>query len=141
MSRAEFRQLAEDRILDAAALLAPVAQRWSAHYYLAGYSVECGLKSCVLAYVERTGVIFKDKKFLENCWTHDLEKLVKFAGLATEFGQARAANPVLDGYWGVVKDWTEESRYQQKTQVQAEALYAAITNNPDGVMPWIRVRW
>ena len=49
------------------------AGRWSRAYYLAGYAVECGLKACVLAYVERTCVIFLDKKFSEKCWTHDVE--------------------------------------------------------------------
>ena len=36
-----MQQLAEDRILDAASLLA--VGRWSGAYYLAGYAVECGL--------------------------------------------------------------------------------------------------
>jgi hypothetical protein len=61
MNRAELQQLAEDRRLDAEALLA--AQRWAGAYYLAGYAVECGLKACIMAYVERTGVIFKNPKF------------------------------------------------------------------------------
>lgn len=73
MNRLELRQLAEDRILDAANLLA--GQRWSGTYYLSGYAVECGLKACILAHVEKTGVIFLDKKFGETCWTHDLTAL------------------------------------------------------------------
>lgn len=60
MNRIELQQLASDRILDAEALLA--ARRWSGAYYLGGYAVECGLKSCVLAYVERTGIIFQNRK-------------------------------------------------------------------------------
>ncbi len=39
VNRAELQQLAEDRILDAQALLA--VNRWSGAYYLAGYAVEC----------------------------------------------------------------------------------------------------
>jgi hypothetical protein len=141
VNRTELRQLAEDRILDAAALLAPASQRWSGAYYLAGYAVECGLKSCVLAHVERTGVIFKERKFLENCWTHDLKILVKSAGLESQFGQARSASPGLDLNWATVTDWSEESRYEQKNQIGAEELYEAITNNNDGVMQWIRIHW
>jgi len=53
VNRAELRQLAEDRILDAEHLLA--AGRWSGAYYLAGYAVECGLKACIMARVESTG--------------------------------------------------------------------------------------
>jgi hypothetical protein len=42
VNKDELRQLAQDRILDAKALLA--ARRWSGAYYLAGYAVECALK-------------------------------------------------------------------------------------------------
>jgi hypothetical protein len=37
LNRAELRQLAEDRVLDARALLKE--GRWSGAYYLAGYAV------------------------------------------------------------------------------------------------------
>ena len=49
--RAAWQQLAEDRILDARAHLASGVERWSAAYYLIGYAVECGLKSCILSRV------------------------------------------------------------------------------------------
>jgi HEPN domain-containing protein len=139
VNRMQLQQLAADRIIDAQTLLA--AGRWSGAYYLAGYAVECGLKSCVLAFVERTGVIFLERKFQDHCWTHELEMLLKTAGLEPEFGQARGRNPALAGYWGVVKDWKETSRYEQKTQSEAEQLYEAIIQNPDGILPWIQTRW
>jgi hypothetical protein len=93
VNRAELRQLAEDRALDAGALLA--ASRWSGAYYLAGYAVECGLKACILAYVEATGAIFQDKKFAEKCWTHDLDVLLGLANLKTALGVDAAANLAL----------------------------------------------
>jgi len=49
VNRPQLRQLAEDRILDAACLLA--CGRPAGAYYLAGYAVECGLKACILAYI------------------------------------------------------------------------------------------
>jgi hypothetical protein len=134
-----LQQLAEDRVLDARALLN--VQTWSGAYYLAGYAVECGLKSCVLAFLERTGAIFKDRKFQENCWTHEPEKLAKLAGLDAQLGATIGANPSFAGYWGVAKDWAETSRYEQKTQVEAESLYTAISDNADGVLQWIRTHW
>lgn len=79
VNRAQLRQLAEDRILDAECLLA--SGRPAGAYYLAGYTVECGLKACIMAHVEAAGAIFQDKKFSEKCWTHDLEELVKLANL------------------------------------------------------------
>ncbi len=139
MNRTELQRLAEDRILDAAALLA--ANRWSGAYHLAGYAVERGLKACVLRYIETTGAIFLDKKYAEKCWTHDLEVLAALANVKPQLDIDAAANPVLSGNWGVAKDWEETSRYEQKTQAQAQALYDAITNDPDGVLPWIRMRW
>ena len=69
-------------MLDAAAALL-AAGRWSAAYYLAGYAVECALKACVLGHLIRTDavVIFRDRKYSENCWKHDFEKLIQAAGL------------------------------------------------------------
>jgi hypothetical protein len=48
MDRTGWQRLAEEWIEDARALLA--AHRWGCAYYAAGYAVECGLNSCVLAY-------------------------------------------------------------------------------------------
>jgi len=139
LNRAELRSLAEDRVLDAGALLEE--NRWSGDYYLAGYAIECGLKACVLAFVERTGVIFQDKKFLEKCWTHDIEALVKAADLEMTRGLDISANPDLGANWLVVKDWSEVARYQQWTEFQARKLYEAVTETANGVLPWVRVHW
>ena len=131
--------LAEDRILDAAALLA--ANRWSAAYYLAGYAVECGLKACIMAHVERTGVIFEDKKYGEKCWTHDLEALITLAGVAADLEADCEGSAALNDNWTLTTEWRETCRYGQKTQAEAEKLYNAITNDPNGILTWIRRRW
>jgi hypothetical protein len=93
VNRADFQQLADVRIVEATALLA--AGCWDGAYYLAGYAVECGLRACILAYVERTGVTFKDKKFSEKCWTHDAEALLAIADLTAAFDLAATADPTL----------------------------------------------
>ncbi len=139
MNRAELQQLAEDRLIDAQVMLA--AGRWSGAYYLAGYAVELGLKSCVMKLIIDEGVIFEDKKFSEKCWTHDLLELVKLARLEKKRGNVIAANPAFDKSWQVVERWTEASRYQQMSRTEAEELYSAITDAVDGVMPWIRSHW
>ena len=131
MNRAELQQLSTERIEDACALLA--VSRWPGAYYLAGYSLECALKSCVLAYIERTGVIFEDKKYAEKCWTHDLESLVKQAGLTVDRDKATGANSTLEDNWLIAKDWSEASRYQMSTQPQAEELLNAISDNTPSV--------
>ncbi|MFO0960409.1 MAG: hypothetical protein U0800_23735 [Isosphaeraceae bacterium] len=139
MNRSRLRMLAEGRVLEAQALLD--AGFWAGAYYLAGYAVECGLKACVLAYIEDTGVIFQDRRFSDKCWTHDVEELVKLAGLERDRGLDISANPVLGVNWMVVKDWDEGSRYSQWTELQARKLFEAITSPTDGVLPWIRARW
>jgi HEPN domain-containing protein len=138
VNRLELRQLAEDRIADAAVLLA--AGRWSGAYYLAGYALECGLKACI-ARLTNQDDFPRDRKFVEECYTHNLEKLLKAAGLKAALDADTSANPALAGNWGVANEWEETSRYAQKTQVEAQKLYDAITNDPDGVLPWIRLRW
>lgn len=141
VNRAQLQQLAQGRVEDAEVLIR--AGRWSAAYYLAGYALELGPKSCVLHHIELNGLIFSDKSYLSDlskCWTHDLPALMKLAGFTSEFGLACQADPILDGYWGVAKDWREVSRYQQKSQAEAEALFEAITNDPGGVLPWMRTR-
>jgi HEPN domain-containing protein len=139
VNRAQLRQLAEDRILDAAQLLA--GGRWAGAYYLAGYAVECGLKACIMAYVEATGVIFQERKFSEKCWTHDFEELLKLADLKPTLEADTATNAAFATNWTTAKDWEETDRYEQKTQAEAQALSDAITNDPNGVLPWIRIPW
>jgi hypothetical protein len=138
VNRVELRQLAEDRIADAATLLA--AGRWSGAYYLAGYAVECGLKACI-ARLTNQDDFPRERKFVDECYTHNLERLLGAAGLKPVLDADTGANPAFSANWGFAKDWKESSRYERKSQADAQALYDAITSNPDGVLPWIRQRW
>ncbi|MFO7904770.1 MAG: hypothetical protein ACQESR_11225 [Planctomycetota bacterium] len=139
MNRTELQQLSDDRIEDARVLLE--AKRWPAAYYLAGYALECALKSCVLAYIDRTGIIFEDKKYAQKRWTHDIEDLVRQAGLTIERDKAADANITLGQHWSIAKDWSESSRYRLSTQLQAEKLFNALTDTTDGVLPWVKNFW
>ena len=141
-TRAEWQQLAEDRILDAQALLVVGVDRWSAAYYLIGYAVECGLKSCVVRRVTaHPEVIYEDRKFSNDAWTHDLESLLVVADIKADRDNDAAANLALYQNWQQVKDWNERSRYEQKTQAMAQRLFEAVTDPHNGVMQWIRARW
>lgn len=139
MNRTHLQQLSGARIEDARALLA--ANQWSGAYYLAGYALECALKSCVLAYIEQTGIIFEEKQYAQKCWTHDIEVLVGQAGLAGERDKAINANLKFGRHWVTVKDWSESSRYRLSTQSQAEKLFEALTDNTDEVLPWVKKFW
>jgi hypothetical protein len=139
LNRTDLQQLSQDRLLDTEALIA--ASRWSGAYYLAGYAIECALKAAVLQYVERTGIIFEDKKSAEKCWTHDIEVLVKMADLEVARGNAIQTNTQLGTNWLLAKDWNELSRYRNSTQAQAESMYNAISDPTNGVLQWIKLYW
>ena len=139
VNQALLRQMADERILDAAALRA--AGRWAYAYYVAGYAVECALKSCVLAQMVNTGGIFTNKKIGEECLTHKFRTLVSLAGLTAVLNAELAANAAFADHWGTVESWKETSRYEEKTRPEADELYLAITDNANGVMRWIRNHW
>jgi hypothetical protein len=88
-----------------------------------------------------TGGVFTNKKFAEECFTHDFGTLVRLAGLTAELNAELAANSAFVGFWGTAILWKETSRYEQKIQPEADALYLAITDNANGVMRWIRKYW
>jgi HEPN domain-containing protein len=128
-----------DRIEDAKVLLD--AGRWSAAYYIAGYAAECALKACILGRIDRTGIVFTEKRFQEKCWTHSLEELVKQAGLDAELGMTIAAHPAFGVRWSIVKAWNELSRYGQSPESDARELFDALVDDPDGILKWLQIHW
>jgi hypothetical protein len=46
----------------------------------------------------------------------------------------------LGDNWIKAKEWSELSRYQEKTQSEAEQLLRAILGK-NGVLPWLMQRW
>ncbi len=131
--------MAEERIKDAKVLLD--GGRWEFAYYAAGYSVECALKSCLLARMIYTAWVFEEKWKAQECLTHDFGDLVKLAGLILELKAKQAASPVFAVNWGTAVLWKVSSRYESKSEAEARALYAAITDDPDGVLQWTRNYW
>lgn len=140
MDRPDWQALAEERILAAQALLS--AGQWASAYYLAGYAVEFGLKSCVLVRVAKhPKLIFEERRFSEKCWSHSVQDLIELAGLKDQRDADIVANPALEANWLLVTAWNEKSRYAKKVQAEAEALFSAITDRTNGVMQWIRIHW
>jgi HEPN domain-containing protein len=143
VNRAELQQMTEQRLLDAKALLD--GGRWEFAYYAAGYAVECALKSCILARMIYTGWVFQEKLKGNECLTHDFGELIKIAGMTEllndQFKTSAAAGGAFVANWGVVNQWKVTSRYDPKTETEARALYAAITDDPDGVLRWIKAYW
>jgi hypothetical protein len=116
------------------------AGQYSGAYYLVGYSVECALKACVARTVQRHD--FPDRNFASRAFTHELEKLLRLAGLEAALEADTAANPQLNLNWTVVKDWTVESRYDHLiSKARANDLYSACTARTHGILAWVRLRW
>jgi len=139
LTRTDFQQLADTRIAEAGLLLANCM--WDGAYYLAGYAVECALKACIMAYVERTGIIFEDKKYSEKCWTHDVEVLVVLADLEPTLNALCATDPAFEKNWEKAVNWAETRRYMRSTEVEARELFTAITEPAHGVLQWIQKHW
>lgn len=140
MTRAEWQTITDERRAAAQVLLA--SGYWASAYYLVGDAVAAGLKSCILTLLSgKPELIFRDRRFSERCWTHKIEELVTLADLESVRDADTASNPLLGVYWGLVKKWTENSRYEMKSQAEAEDLDRAITDPVNGVMQWIKARW
>jgi HEPN domain-containing protein len=140
VNRADFQDLAELRVAEAECLFQNGL--FDGAYYLAGYSVEAGLKACIAKLTNQYD--FPSKNAQRDCYTHDLEILLKTAGLDKMLADDRNANPALDTYWKIVKGWKEESRYDSrgsKTHQIAADFLRAIGDAPDGVLTWIKKHW
>ncbi|HVA48013.1 MAG TPA: hypothetical protein VNH11_16710 [Pirellulales bacterium] len=140
MTKQDWQDLAETRLIDAGILLQN--QRWSAVYYLAGYAVECGLKACVVGFVENNpGIIYEERRFSDACWTHKLSELIGVARLDAACVADSVANPAFAQNWAVTIRWNEASRYVLVPEPKARELYDATSHPQDGVMKWIRDHW
>lgn len=138
MNRTELQSLSRLRVRDARALLR--AGQFQAAYYLAGYAVECGLKACIARRIQRYD--FPDKKTVDQSYSHDLNQLVRVAGLGPAHAREIGENPAFDINWAIVKDWSELARYDLTiTRNKAEDMYSAVNAPSSGVLRWVRTHW
>ena len=108
-------------------------------YYLCGYVVECGLKACIAKQTRRYD--FPDKDTVNASYNHNLTKLVKTASLELDLKREIERYPPFALSWSIVKDWSEESRYEKHTEKEAQALYWAVKDRKQGVLQWIKRHW
>jgi HEPN domain-containing protein len=134
MNRADLQHLAEVRLREADALLQ--GGNHPGAYYLGGYTVECALKACIAKQTQQFD--FPDKTLVARSHTHNLSELLALAGLKPQLGRESAA---LRANWGVVKDWSERSRYQVRDAQAAQDLFDAIADASDGVLEWLKQHW
>jgi len=138
MNRFDLQKMAEERVADAAALLA--AERFQAAYYLCGYAIECALKACIARKTREFD--FPDRKLANDSYVHDLEKLLKVAGIELLLEEDGRQNGVFAANWVTVQDWSEASRYDASiTPAEASELFLAVTDELNGVLAWLKKWW
>ncbi|GLS28786.1 HEPN domain-containing protein [Neomesorhizobium albiziae] len=137
MERAVLQALAKAKLRDAELLFQN--ERYSNAYYLFGYAVEIAIKSRISS-VFRPDTI-PDRKFVQDIYSHDLNKLIALAGLSAELTESRAASPVFDGHWSAVSDWNESSRYDMIDVFAATAMRNAMVDADQGIFRWLQERW
>jgi HEPN domain-containing protein len=137
VNRIDFQEVCELRLRESKALLD--AGLADGAYYLAGYAVECALKASI---AKRTLQHDFPEKESRNYYIHDLEDLLGFARLKLDLDLASRTNPALKANWTIVRNWSEESRYERgRTLQDATQLLTAIEDAAGGLLPWLRQRW
>lgn len=138
MNRADLQQLADVRVEDAIVLLD--SARYPAAYYLVGYAVECALKACIAKQIREFD--FPEKKLIVDSYSHDLSRLLRLSGVGHLHEVEMRENTAFATNRLVVKDWSEESRYDPTVgENVARDMYAAVTDPTHGVLTWLKKHW
>lgn len=138
MNRGDLQRLARVRLAEARVLLA--AKKYDGAYYLAGYAVECALKSCIAKQFKKYD--FPEKKLVVDSHTHNLEQLLSVSGLKQLHKQELDTNVEFAVNWSVVRDWSEKARYSlSRSKAEADDLYAALSARRHGILKWLKKHW
>lgn len=134
VSKIDLEALSDARLREARMLYR--GKLFSGAYYLAGYSIELAIKACIAKHI-RSGFL-PDRNFIIKVYQHKLTELIGLAGLKTELDDAIKTDQRFGGYWGIVADWSEESRYRAWDAAKAAALIKAIDDPTYGVLQWLK---
>lgn len=138
MNRKDLQALSDLRVKEATALFDQGL--FDGAYYLLGYALECALKSCIARQFRQHD--FPDRKLVLDSYTHELEKLLRVSGLKEKLEAEFENNPVMEFNWGVVKDWSEKTRYHYgKGKIESFDFYNAVTEEGTGILSWLKNWW
>jgi hypothetical protein len=84
---------------------------------------------------------FPDLEVVRASYNHKLPDLVKIAGLAQHLSNALTSSDDFKVNWATVKDWSPESRYKERSEIEARGIIRAIEATPNGVLEWITQHW
>jgi hypothetical protein len=113
---------------------------YSGAYYLLGYSIECAIKACIAKKVKKYD--FPEKDLALRSYEHDLTTLLKTAGLWQRLTHDMNVNPLLEGNWANVKDWSVTTRYISNIAAnKAKDFYTSYAVRKHGIYSWIKKFW
>ena len=70
-----------------------------------------------------------------------MSQLVGVAGLKDELDNKTQSDATFAVNWAIVKDWTEEARYERHGEVKVRDFLRAIVDRKKGVLSWLRDHW
>ena len=136
-SRQQLQNISKTRLKEVKALYRN--RLYDGAKYLSGYVIETALKARVCKILDgdypETGAI--SRSFL----THDLDQLIKLAGLQKTFDSGSVN---FKTNWSIATNWSEVNRYipiGTTSKANVEELLIALEDKNDGVLTWIRKRW
>jgi HEPN domain-containing protein len=137
-TRKQLKDLALLRLREADALFG--CGLYDGARYLSGYVIELALKARICRVLDVQE--YPDTGELRRVYaTHDLDQLLKLAGLSRKLS---FANEALFTNWSIATLWKPERRYDvagTASRGDVEDILKAIQDKPDGVLTWIRKHW
>jgi hypothetical protein len=134
MLRRDFQTLSAVRIREAKALAR--VRLYDGAFYLGGLAVESALKSAIARQTQRYE--FPELRRVQRAYTHNLEELLRLAGLESHLNGAETA---IRNSWTTVKLWSVEVRYHVGcSELQALDFLEAVAGRP-GVLRWLKQFW
>ena len=97
------------------------------------------IKACISKLTERHE--FPDKRRAMASHTHNLGELIEVAGLKAELKLADQLDPEFGKNWGIVRNWSEQRRYQLSSAEEAKELINALRDRRHGVLRWLKHYW
>lgn len=85
--------------------------------------------------------VIPSPRFVREVYSHDLENLINLAGLRAELASEMALSDKFAANWLLVREWSEQSRYELTATEDARHLLEAIDHPNEGVFAWIRNHW
>lgn len=137
LSRDDLQKIAQVKLEDANILFDH--GRYSNSFYLFGYAAEIAIKASIARVFSSETI--PDKKFVNDIYSHDLDKLIRLAGLDGQLKDERDESPAFHAYWSTVSDWSEETRYDIIDVFRATAMRNAMMDETHGVFRWLQHHW